>query len=268
MKIAIIGYHKSFGCGSYPHRIAEVLEKDHTVYRIPTQTIPGQNIQGRRPLYKISELMINLPIGINLIIVVQSHILITNDTKIPLILLKTERMDDPRTVENPTHMLKKLEVIHDLGIYGDNIFFPVIDLKRYNPNREKDVLIGDMQYTPQTFEPYIEIMERCQHAIIFQRFHEVDCITTRVLEAMACKTIPIIFYNTNFLRQLYEMMGINDTNAYFVCVARSYNLEIKEYDIEMANRGYDLVQKYFGTEVLAAKIMSMIKEPCVVKVEL
>ena len=116
-----------------------------------------------------------------------------------------------------------------------------------------------MQWRGQLFEDYISIMERAKHAIIYQRVHETDCITTRAIEAMACKTIPIIFYETNYLRRLYMMMGINETNAYFVCTSIPFNLEIKEYDIEMANRGYDLVQKYFGTEVLAAKILSLIK---------
>ena len=31
-------------------------------------------------------------------------------------------------------------------------------------------------------------------------------------------------------------------------------------------KGYDLVQKHYGTEHLATKIMSMIEELCVVKV--
>lgn len=195
---------------------------------------------------------------IDYIIVTQSQILIHNDTGIPLILYKQERVDPQGTVDNPTHILKKLEVITDFENYKD-VVFPTIDLNRYNPNRKKDVMISDMQWVPQEFEDYIDIMERSQHAIIFQRVHETDCITVRALEALACRTIPIIFYQTNFLRRLYDMMGINESNAYFVCTSKSYNLEIKEYDIEMANRGYDLVCKYFDTEILAKKIMEVIK---------
>ena len=255
MRIAVIGHIKSFGCGSYGYRLAEVFEADkHTVSRVPTQAIPSCNQEGYRNVYKISELIGD--IEIDYIVVTQSHILITNDTDKELILVKTERVDPHGSVKNPTHILKRLEVIHDLTNYK-NIVFSTIDLKRYKCDREKELLLSDMQWAGQKFEDYIDIMERSQHVIIFQRIHEVDCTTTRVLEAMACKTIPIIFYQTNHLRKMYDMMGINDTNAYFVSTSIPYNLEIKEYDKEMAERGYKLVQKYFGTEMLANKIYTM-----------
>ena len=254
MKIAVIGHHKSFGCGSIAHRLAEVLKKEHTVYRVPTQTLARLNEEGYERIYNITELIEPCH---DLIIVTQSQIKIYNDTAIPLILIKTERADPYGTVRNPTIILKKLEVISDLTNYK-NIVFVTIDLERYDIDVEKDLLLSDMQWAGQKFEDYINIMERSQHAIIYQRVHETDCITTRAIEAMACKTIPIIFYHTHNLLKLYGMMGINETNAYFVCTSMSFNLEIKEYDIEMATRGYDLVQKYFGTEVLAAKIMKVV----------
>ena len=74
---------------------------------------------------------------------------------------------------------------------------------------------------------------------------------------MACKTIPIIFYKTPDLLKLYGLMGINETNAYFVCTRESFNLEIKEYDKEMAERGYKLVQEKYGTETMTKNIMEM-----------
>lgn len=257
MRLAIIGHIKGFGCGSMAFRLAEIFDKEHTVYRISTTSFPLLDADGYRTIHRISTLLGNKLKITDLIIVTQSHIIIHNDTDIPLILYKQERVDPQGTVDNPTHIIKKLEVVADLADYKD-IAFPTIDLNRYNPNREKELILSDMEWVPQEFKDYIDIMERSQHAIIFQRVHETDCITVRALEALACKTIPIIFYKTNFLRRLYEMMGINETNAYFVCTSKSYNLEIKEYDIEMANRGYDLVHRYFGTEVLAAKILSLI----------
>ena len=210
-------------------------------------------VRVNRRIYNISEFIENVH---DLIIVTQSQIMIYNDTDMPLVLMKTERPDPLGTVQNPTHILKKLEVIQDLVNYK-NIAFVTIDLDRYDCNRKKDLVLCDMKWRELPFETYIDIMERSQHAIIYQRIHETDCITTRAIEAMACKTIPIIFYQTNYLRRLYDMMGINETNAYFVCTSTPLNLEIKEYDKEMANRGYKLVQRYFGTEVLAAKILDI-----------
>ena len=256
MKIAVIGYHKNLGCGSYAHRIAEVLDKEHEVYRITTSHLPGMDIEGYRLLWRISDLLKGKTP--DYIIVIQSHILITNDTKIPLLLLKTERNDPPGTVENPTYFFKKLEVMNDLQKYKF-IIFPSIDLARYDIDVEKDLLLSDQQWSPQKFDDYINIVERSQHTIIFQRVHETDCITTRVLEAMACKTIPIIFYKTPDLIKLYGLMGIGKDNAYFVCTREPFNLEIKEYDKEMAQRGYDLVQEKYGTEVMAKNMMEMFK---------
>jgi len=264
MRIAVIGQIKSFGCGSVAYRLAEVLEKDHVIFRVPTQALSSQNEEGQRRIYYVSEFL-----GEDvhdLILVTQSQILLYNDTGIPLILYKQERVDPQGTVENPNFTLKKLEVVEDIVNY-QNIVFPVIDLNRYDPNREKELILSDMEWVPQEFEAYIDIMERSQHAIIFQRIHETDCTTVRVLEAMACKTIPIIFYRTNYLRRLYAMMGINETNAYFVCTGRPYNVEIKKYDVEMANRGYKLVHQYFGTEVLAAKILDVYNKYLIKNIE-
>lgn len=266
MRIAVIGHIKGFGCGSMAYRLAEIFDREHTVYRIPVHNFPALNEDGYREIHRISALLGDKVKITDYIVVTQSQILIHNDTKIPLLLYKQERVDPHGTVNNPTFVLKKLEVIEDFQIYK-NVVFPTIDLHRYDPNEEKSILISDMEWVPKPFEEYIDIMEKSQHAIIYQRVHETDCLTVRVLEALACKTIPIIFYKTNYLRVLYNMMGINETNAYFVCTSKSYDMIIKEYDIEKANRGYDLVQKYYSTKVLAAKIMSMIEEPCVVKVE-
>ena len=254
MKVAVIGYHKNHGCGSSPHRIAEVLAKEHEVYRITTSHLPGQDIKGYRLVWRISDLLEGKKP--DRIIVVQSHCLITNDTKIPLLLLKTERFDPPGTVENPNYFFKKLEVTRDLQKYKF-IIFPSIDLKRYRCDRKKELLISDQQWSPQKFEDYIDIVERSQHTIVYSRIHETDCVSTRALEAMACKTIPIIFYKTPDLLKLYGLMGIGKENAYFVCTSEPFNLEIKEYDKEMAERGYTLVQEKYGTEVMTKNMMEM-----------
>ena len=101
------------------------MAKEHEVYRITTSHLPGQDIKGYRLVWRISDLLEGKKP--DRIIVVQSHCLITNDTKIPLLLLKTERFDPPGTVENPNYFFKKLEVTRDLQKYKF-IIFPSIDL--------------------------------------------------------------------------------------------------------------------------------------------
>lgn len=257
MRVAVIGLFSSNGGSSYPHRIAGVINHTHTSYCFPTQDLRFYDPDGMRTIYPISVLLGDKTEEIDSIIVVQSRIMIHNDTDKPLLLFKTESVEPYYTVDNPTYVMKKLERMEDYDDY-DYTIASAIALHLYNPDREKDILIADIPWLPLPFKDYVERLERAQHLIIMQRYHEIDCYTARTIEAMACKTIPIIFYNDPRTKELYESIGITKDVAYFVSTSKYTNLQIKEYDIEMAQRGYELVRERFNMKVHTNTFMEIL----------
>jgi hypothetical protein len=212
---------------------------------------------GMRITHPISAILRDKTSIIEGIIVVQSKILIHNDTDIPLLLFKTESVEPYCTVDNPTYIVKKLEKLEDYDYY-DHTIASAIALHKYNPDREKDIFLLDVPWLPLPFEKYVERLERAHHMIIMQRYHDIDTFTVRAIEAMACKTIPIIFYGDPRTKELYESIGITKDVAYFVSIRKYTNLQIKEYDIEMANRGYELVKERFVMKVHTNKFMELL----------
>jgi len=57
---------------------------------------------------------------------------------------------------------------------------------------------------------------------------------------------------------MYESIGIDEDVAYFVSVRKYGDLRIKEYDIEMAERGYKLVIDKFNMNYHADKFMELL----------
>ena len=106
MNVAVIGF---CSLGSYVERIASVLNQNHTAFEYPTQNYQIHDADGIRIVYPISVLLGNKTDIIDYIIVVQSKIMIHNDTDIPLLLFKTESVEPYCTVDNPTLTVKKLE---------------------------------------------------------------------------------------------------------------------------------------------------------------
>jgi len=257
MRIAIIGVIASGGCGSFAYRLATILSHKHTVYEFPTQELDAFDGCMERRVYPISVILGDKTEEIEYIIVTQSHILIHNNTEIPLLLYKQEHVDPLGTVDNATYTLKKLERMKDYNQYK-HVVFSAINLHLYNPDRKKDILLLDVPWLPLPFDEYRDRLERAQHVIIMQRVHEIDCFTARVLEAMACKTIPIIFYKNIGTKKLYELMGINEEVAYFVSVDKYTDLQIIEYNEHMANIGYELVKESFGMETRAKEFMEVL----------
>ena len=246
MKIGVVGHFSNDGGESYPFRIAGVINQKHTAYCFPTQNRRSYDTDGMRIVHPISTIIDGH--AIDAIIAVQSKIMIHNDTDIPLLLFKTESVEPYMTVDNPTHVVKKLESMEDYFLY-QHVIASAIALHKYNPNREKEVFIADIPWLPMPFESYVEILERCKHLIVMQRYHDIDTYTARSIEAMACKTIPIIFYQDPKTKEMYESIGIDESVAYFVSVAKLTDLKIKEYDEEMAERGYNLVKEKFNMKL-------------------
>ena len=77
---------------------------------------------------------------------------------------------------------------------------------------------------------------------------------------MACKTIPIIFYKDPNTKKMYEKIGIDESVAYFVSVEKYGVLQIREYDLEMAERGHKLVMDVFNMNYHASKFMELLLE--------
>lgn len=255
MKIAIIGI---FAGENYCYRMASVINHTNTAYEFPTQNYRVHDPSGMRITYPISILLGNHMDKIEGIIVVQSKIMIKNDTDIPLLLYKTESVEPYMTVENPNYVVKKLETLDDYEFY-EHVISAAIALSNYNPNREKDIFLVDIPWLPLPFNDYVERLERSKHLICMQRVHDIDTFTVRVLESMACKTIPIIFYSNPDTKKLYESIGIDKEVAYFVSIKKYGKLAIKEYDIDMANRGYELVKEKFSMKVNVNKFMEIIE---------
>lgn len=225
MRIAIIG---NFDTGSYAETLAYEINKKHTAYIFNTRDLGYEKM--RHQISDVIKSMINPTI--EKIIVVQSHALFHNDTNIPLYLYKRE-LGAP-TVDNPTKIMCKYILYEQKGKY-ENILYPAIKPSMFNPNREKDIIISDPPWFPMPREDFIDILERSQYIIITSPY-----ISVRVLEALACKTIPIIYYDTEELRASYLDIGINYQMAHFIQLYKKKDsLQIKEYNIAMANRGYE-----------------------------
>lgn len=249
MRIAIIG---NYDKGSYAETLALEINKTHTSYIYNTREL-GYDMLKR---HKISDILgKSVPI-IDQIIVVQSHALIHNNTDIPLYLYKRE-LGTP-TVDNPTKVFRKFLIYSD-NFHSDIPIHAAINPNRYNPNRKKDILISDIEYwNTMGFETYIDILER-------SKFHIVKAfsISVRTLEALACKTIPIIFYTTDDLRLSYEEMGIDDGMVIFIQMANwSNTLLIPDYDTEMACRGYDFCINNLTIKNRAKQILEVIENGC------
>lgn len=252
MRVAVIGLCSE---NSYCYRIASVINHEHTALEFPTQNYRVYDADGMRIVYPISVIIGNHEV--DAIIVVQSKIMIRNNTDIPLLLFKTESVEPYLTVENPSYVIKKLETLEDYKTY-EYTTSSAIALNNYNPNREKDIFLLDVPWLPLPFDEYVERLERAQHIIIMQRVHDIDSFTVRAIEAMACKTIPIIFYNNLDTKKLYESMGITEEVAYFVSITKYGDLQVKEYDIPMANRGYELVKEKFNMKTHVNKFMELL----------
>lgn len=247
MRIAVIG---NFDKGSYAECLADELNKLHTSYIYHTREL-GYD-QSKRHL--ISDILKDDKDKINLIIVVQSHVLIHNDTDIPLWLYKRE-LNNP-TVDNPTKVFRKYLLYRDDEKY-ECVLHAAINPNRYNPYRMKDIVISDIpSWHHWEFEQYRDILERSQYHLV-----KAYSVSVRTLEALACKTIPIIFYTMDQTRLAYEYMGIDESMVHFVKFANwQHLLQINGYDKEMAERGYHFCLNNLTIKNRAQQIMRVIEE--------
>ena len=246
MRIAIIG---NYDTGSYAQYLAAEINKSETTYIYDTRQLGYDQTK----FHKISDVLGRDKDNIEHIIVVQSHAFLHNDTDIPLFLYKRE-LGNP-TVNNPTKVFRKYLLYNDKKDY-ECILEAAINPSRYNPNREKDILISDIpSWHWMGFYEYRDILER-------SKFHLVKAfsISVRTLEALACKTIPIIFYTIDQTRMAYEEMGIDHQIVHFTKFANWEKLlQIKEYDIDMANKGYEFCMNNLTIANRARQILEVIK---------
>jgi len=257
MRVGVIGMvADAYGNSSYAYRIAAVVNHGHTAYCYPTQDLRKNDPDGMRIIYPVS--ILTRDQELDFVIVVQSKICIHNDTKAKLLLFKTESVEPYGTVDNADIIIKKLERMQDYQDY-EHVIASAIAINKYNPNREKDILLLDVPWLPLPFDEYIERVERAQHLIVMQRYHDINTYTCRVIEAMACKTIPILFYDKPSIKKMYEEIGITEDVMYFVSIKKYGDLQIKEYDIDMAERGYKLVIEKFNMKYHVNTFMELLE---------
>lgn len=157
------------------------------------------------------------------------------------------------------------KIYNDVGGYDYPLspqfkhLYPFVFLDRFNPNREKDITISCIDRFC-SFAEYKDLLERSQFTVIdcrgFNPRKKFFTFTSkRVFQALACKTIPIIIGESD---TVYKKFGIDDSIAMFMNhkIGRSYIAY--KYDLEMVNRGYELMKACYSGK----KRMKIIKAVC------
>lgn len=114
---------------------------------------------------------------------------------------------------------------HDYKVCeNQKTILPFAFVDYFNPDREKDILMSNIP-RDVPFEEYKDIMERSQFTII----ESYGYISKRAMEALACKTIPIIVSNNP---GIYHRYGFEDD---FCTFKTSPDMNKNHYNIE---KGY------------------------------
>jgi len=114
---------------------------------------------------------------------------------------------------------------HDYKVCeNQKTILPFAFIDYFNPDREKDILMSNIP-RDVPFEEYKDTMERSQFTLI-----EADCyISKRAMEALACKTIPIIVTKAP---ELYYRFGFE---LDFCSFSDTPDIDKNHYNIE---KGY------------------------------
>jgi hypothetical protein len=127
---------------------------------------------------------------------------------------------------------------HYLGI------LPFANMKAFNPSRHKNVFMSDIS-RDIPFVEYVNLLERSKYVII-----RGDWFSKRSVEALACKTIPIILCDKKTM-VYYKLAGFTTDFCHFIETDKweDYdNIILTNYDPEMANKGYNFVKKHHSLE--------------------
>ncbi len=104
----------------------------------------------------------------------------------------------------------------------------------------KDIFLSDISRNIPPKE-YLTLLSRSQYIIIKTWRNKPGNVSVRALEAMASKTIPLIFTD-NELQSQYRMLGFNKSNCYFIEVeGTEENVLVHKYNKKIAKAGYKLV---------------------------
>ena len=102
---------------------------------------------------------------------------------------------------------------------NQEIIQPFCFIDYFNPDREKDILLSNIP-RDVPFEEYKDLMERSKFTII----NAYNWLSKRTLEAIACKTIPIVVTGTP---EMYRHFGLKDN---WISLLSSPDMNQDQYD--------------------------------------
>lgn len=196
---------------------------------------------------------------LDFIVNVQGCLDIENDIDIPVVYYHRE-IERGMSITECDYLMLKYNYMWDLYDHPNKYKCPpCVNPRNFNPNKEKD--LGISYITRETsMANYIDLMERSEYALIKDTDHKYTKtlgISVRTMEALACKTIPLI-QSTNGLHIGYRNIGIDESMCEFWTDHYPFTKELK-YNKNKAQVGYDFVMANHTITNRAKLILDVIK---------
>lgn len=231
-----------------PNSVAKYLEKYFPVERVDVSDIEGTETSETGKSWRTKkDMSLSRIIGQRpneIILVVQCHINIRKD--LPCKGYYYIHIDGHACC-NPSDIDHGFKTWHSPGNTDYNIaekttvLMPWVDLEDWNPHKEKTVHTLYISRI-SSFKDYKEDLEDSQHTVIYSP----HWYSKRVSQALACKTIPIIFTDEP---DLYRAEGFEDGVN---CVLIGYDGFTWNfnwaYEVRVAEAGYELVKNHHTVE--------------------
>lgn len=132
---------------------------------------------------------------------------------------------------------------------NQRVLLPFANIGYFDPNREKEFYFSHIT-RDISYEEYKDKMERSEFLIV----EASNWISKRALEALACKTIPIIITD---VPEMYYRMGFKDEFCGLISSYKDIERVMKrEYDI---NKGYEWLKKYHSAKVRIKQMVPFLK---------
>lgn len=133
---------------------------------------------------------------------------------------------------------------------NQKVILPFASMNFFNPSRTKNINLSDISRDVSHGE-YKDILERSDFTIV----NAPNWISKRALEALACKTVPIILTNTP---EMYYRMGFQDDFCKLMKPTDLNPTTIKEdFDLE---KGYNWVKQYHSAKVRVKQLLPYLKK--------
>ncbi len=225
--------------------VGDSLEKDFIVHRYDCSHVKKKEIA----LHYI----VGQKVEIN-VLVIQPHCTILND--LPRTKIVYLHIDGAPSV-NGTNLRYGMKMYNSNGVHDYKVhehhktLYPFVFIDRFNPNREKDILISSIDRNC-SFAEYKDILERSCFTIL-------DCygfLSKRAFQALACKTIPIIITD---MPELYHKLGFSTPFVIFNNPGLETSQLILKYQPLVAEKGYKFISKYYSGKRRMKIIKTLLK---------